>query len=150
MTGADETRTGSCRCGAVEITVAQAPFMTAACHCTGCQKMTSSAFSLTAMFMAQALSVTKGETVRGGLRQPPLDHRFCPECMTWMFTRIDGQPFVNVRPTMFDEPAWSRPYMETMTAEKLDWAQTGAQRSFSGFPGPDDFPDLMAAFAERG
>jgi len=31
-------------------------------------------------------------------------------------------PFVNVRPTMFDVPAWSTPFMETCVSERLPWA----------------------------
>lgn len=144
-----DAKTGTCRCGKVTLTVSQPPFMTAACHCTGCQKMSASAFSLTAMFPADALSVD-GETVKGGIGGTHLDHRFCRECLTWMFTRIAGRDFVNVRPTVFDAPDWSRPYMESMTAEKLTWAQTSAEHSFEGFPGPGDMPGLLAGFAARG
>ena len=145
-----DATTGSCRCGKVTLTVSQPPFMTSACHCTGCRKMSASAFSLTAMFPAEALTVD-GDTVKGGIAGTPLDHRFCPDCLTWMFTRIEGRDFVNIRPTMFDTaPDWSCPFMETMTAEKLAWARTGAARSFAGFPEPDDMPGLLAAFAARG
>ena len=144
-----DAQTGTCRCGAVTLTVTQPPFMTTACHCTGCRKMSSSAFSLTAMVPQDALEV-EGETVRGGIGAPPLDHRFCPRCLTWLFTRIEGQEFVNIRPTMFDVPEWSRPYMETMTAEKLPWAQTPAEHAVPGFPGPDAYPGLIAGFAARG
>lgn len=141
---------GSCRCGRTEIEISAAPIITAACHCEGCRKMSSSAFSLTAMVPAQAFRVTKGEPVKGGAKGPELDHHFCPDCMTWMFTRITGlEAFVNVRPTMFDAPRLSRPFMETMTSEKLGWVSLPVERSYEGFPRPEDFPDLMQAFAER-
>lgn len=143
-------RIGTCECGYVKLAVSQPPFMTAACHCADCQKMASSAFSLTAMFSAEALEVVEGETVRGGLGTTRLDHRCCPRCHSWMFTRIEGRDFVNVRPTMFDEPEWSRPFMESMTSEKQPWAQTPAAHSFETFPGPDDMPALIAGFAARG
>ena len=51
--------------------------MTAACHCAGCQRMSASAFSLTAMVPA-ALAVTQGNTVAGGLRGPELEAQFLP------------------------------------------------------------------------
>ncbi|WP_116133556.1 GFA family protein [Tropicimonas sp. IMCC34043] len=141
-------QTGTCRCGATRIEVSEPPFMTAACHCTGCQKMSSSAFSLTAMVPAHSLRVVQGDPVKGGLRGPQLDHYFCPECLTWMFTRITGmEDFVNIRPTMFDVPSWCDPFIETMTAEKLPWATTPARHSFEHFPGMADFPALMEAFA---
>lgn len=140
---------GTCRCGAVAIEISADPIMTAACHCRGCQQMAASAFSLTAMVPSPAFRVTKGEPVKGGIKGPELDHYCCPDCHSWMFTRIKGMDaFVNVRPTMFDSPVWSRPFIETMTAEKLDWATTPARHSYAGFPPVEDYPKLMAEFAE--
>jgi hypothetical protein len=139
---------GTCRCGRVEIEVTAPPIMTSACHCRGCQRMSASAWSLTAMFPTAAFRVSKGSVVRGGVRGPQLEHMFCPDCMTWMFTRIIGvDDFVNVRPTMFDDPEWTRPFIETMTAEKLPWADTPAKHSYAGFPPPEDYGRLMTEFA---
>lgn len=137
---------GTCRCGAVEIEVSAPPFMTMACHCRGCQRMTSSAFSLTMMVPAAALRVTRGETVRGGIGGPMGDHRFCDRCKSWLFTRFEGQDFVNVRPTMFDRPDWSRPFAEVQTAEKLDWVQLPVRHSFERFPPPEQYGPLIAEF----
>src|SRR3546814_9366082 len=39
---------GSCRCGGIQLEITAAPLLTMACHCVGCQKMTASAFSLSA------------------------------------------------------------------------------------------------------
>ena len=145
----DLPQTGRCRCGATEITVTAAPIMTAACHCTGCQRMSASAFSLTAMFPAAAIAVTKGQTVIGGAGSDLLAHHCCPACMTWMFTRITGMDFVNVRPTMFDVPDWATPFIETMTDESLPWARTPARHRFAGFPPQAEFMGLMEAYATR-
>ncbi|MFV2053400.1 GFA family protein [Aliiroseovarius sp. YM-037] len=140
---------GACRCGQVTVEVTAPPVMTAACHCTGCQSMSSSAYSLTATFPVDALSVTQGAPVVGGLKGPDLSHYFCPECMTWMFTRITGlDAFVNVRPTLFDDRNWFSPFIETMTDEKLAWAETPAPHGFAGFPSMEEFIGLMEAFAE--
>lgn len=139
---------GGCRCGATRFEITLAPIMTAACHCRGCQRMSASAYSLTLMIPTGGFAVTHGETVRGGIRGPQLDHRFCPECLTWMFTRIEGvDAFLNVRPTMLDDPAWFRPFIETMTAEKLPWAEVPTPHSYAAFPGEQDYPALMQEFA---
>lgn len=139
---------GSCRCGEVVFEIAAPPLMTAACHCTGCQRMSSSAFSLTAMVPAEAFAVVKGKTVVGGLRGPQLQHHCCPSCMSWMFTRIAGiDAFLNVRPTLLDDASWFSPFIETMTKEKLSWAETPARHRFEGFPSMEDLPRLMAEFA---
>jgi len=139
---------GQCRCGKVRIALSAAPIMTAACHCRGCQRMSASAFSLTAMVAPAAFEVTAGETVRGGAKTPQLDHRFCPDCMSWMFTRIAGvEDFLNVRAAMLDDPRWSEPFIETMTSERLPWATTPARHSYAHFPPPEDYGRLLAAFA---
>ncbi|MBN7787194.1 GFA family protein [Ponticoccus gilvus] len=139
---------GSCRCGATRIRITAPPLMTAACHCRGCQKMAASAYSLTAMIPTQGFEVSAGEPVVGGAGSAELSHMCCPDCMTWMFTRITGlDMFLNVRPTMLDDPSWFTPFIETMTAEKLPWAQTPARHSFEGFPPMEAFEALMAEFA---
>jgi hypothetical protein len=94
--------------------VSAPPIMTAACHCRGCKKMASSAYSLTVMVPADGFAVTQGETVVGGMHGEQLEHNFCPWCMSWMFTRITGMDFVNVRPTLLDDASWFRPYIETV------------------------------------
>lgn len=139
---------GSCRCGQVDIRVTKAPICTAACHCRGCRKMASSAFSLTAMVAVDGFEVTKGETVIGGMRAPELAHHFCPNCMTWMFTRPVGMPFVNVRPTMFDDTEWFRPFMETYASTRMPFAETGAVRSYETFPAMEEIEGLLREYAE--
>ena len=82
-------REGGCRCGQVRIKVSAPPLVTMACHCTGCQKMSSSAFSLSAAIASEGFAVTKGAPVIGGLHGATR-HYFCPHCMSWMFTRPEG------------------------------------------------------------
>jgi hypothetical protein len=109
--------------------------------------MSSSAFSVTAICAASGFEVTKGVPVLGGLRAPELRHFFCGDCMTWAFTRPAMLPqVVNVRPTLLDEHAWFAPFMETWTATRLPWAQTGALRSFEAFPPMDAFDALLAEY----
>lgn len=139
---------GTCRCDAVRIRVDAAPLITTACHCRGCQRMSSSAFSLTAVCLASTFSVTQGQPVVGGRRSDEFQHLFCGHCMTWMFTRPAFLPhIVNVRPTMFDDHAWFAPFMETYTKTKLPWAHTGAVRSFEEFPPMDAYESLLAEYA---
>jgi hypothetical protein len=139
---------GGCRCERVRFRVVAAPLITTACHCNGCQRMSSSAFSLTAILLARSFEVTQGEPVLGGLHGPDTHHFFCAHCMTWMFTRPESMPhLVNVRPTLLDDHAWFAPFMETFTKTRLPWAVTGALHSFEAVPPMEAFPDLLKAFA---
>lgn len=137
---------GACRCGRLRIRTTAAPILTAACHCTGCQRMSASAFSLTAMFPVSAFAVTEGEPVIGGMHGE-LRHFHCSHCKSWVFTRPHGfEDFVNVRPTMFDDVSWFVPFIETCTSEKLPWASTPARRSFEQFPAMTDLAALVAEY----
>lgn len=138
---------GACRCGALRMALTAPPFMTAACHCDGCRRMSASAFSLTMMVPDAAFRVTAGSPVPAGAGTPGLTHYACPDCHSWVFTRVTGADFVNLRSALFDDPAWTRPYMETQLAEALPWMPALAPRRFDRFPDPSDFGALVAGFA---
>lgn len=139
---------GSCRCGQVQLRITARPVLTMACHCKGCQRMSASAFSLSAAIPTAGFEVVRGEPVVGGLRNPDLRHFFCPSCMSWMFTRFLPE-FVNLRVTMLDDASWFAPYVETWTRTRLPWATTPAVHSYAEFPSMEDYPRLAAEFAAR-
>jgi hypothetical protein len=140
--------TGGCRCGRVRLRVAADPLLTAACHCTGCQTMTASAFSLTIALPREGLVVESGELVRGGL-QANSEHNFCSFCKTWVFTHPHGLDWmVALRASTLDDHAWFEPFAEFWTREKLRWAVTPARFSYETVPAPEEFEPLMRAYAE--
>ncbi|MCO6393068.1 aldehyde-activating protein [Aliihoeflea aestuarii] len=138
---------GVCRCGQIAIRVTRLPLLTSACHCAGCQKMSSSAYSLTSTFPVEGFEVLEGEPVIGGLHGTDVHHYFCGHCMSWMFTRPAGMDwFVNVRPTMFADTGWFRPFIETYTSQMLPFAQTGAMKSYERFPEMTEYEGLMKEY----
>ena len=141
-------KAGRCRCGQVQFEVNSEPLLTMACHCTGCQQMTASAFSLSALYLSNGFNVTVGEPVIGGLHGPTR-HYFCGHCMSWLFTRPEGMDeLVNVRASLMEDAQSFRPFIETYTDEKLPWATTPAVHSFSKFPPLEQFPTLLSEFAK--
>lgn len=142
--------TGSCRCGETRISVSAPPLLASACHCSGCQKMTSSAFSLTLTIPAAGFEVTAGDPVIGGMHGATR-HFFCRRCLSWMFTRPAGfDQFVNLRAVMLDEHGWVVPFVEFWTQEGLPWARTPARHSFATAPAYDAYAGLVEAFARDG
>lgn len=149
MTGPSLPSDGGCRCGRVRFRITARPLITSACHCTGCQRMTGSAFSLSAAIPSDGFAVVQGEPVIGGLHGA-IRHSCCDYCMSWVFTRAEGFDwFVNVRATMLDDPSWYVPFIETYTDEKLPWASVPAVHSFPRFPAIEDFGVLTAEYAAR-
>ncbi len=148
MTATDSVMQGGCRCGQVTMKVKGRPLMTMACHCKGCQRMTASAFSRSALFPEQTVEIAGLEPVIGGMHGE-LRHHFCPHCLSWIFTRAEMLgPLINIRATMLDGAADLPPFIETCVSEKLPWVSLPANHSFEKFPAMEDFPKLIAEFAE--
>ena len=148
MTSTSIRLKGHCRCGRVEFELSAEPMMTIACHCTGCQRMTSSAFSLGALFPSAALSIVSGRPVIGGLHGPTR-HYFCGHCMSWLFTRPEAMDdLVTVRSTMLENAQRYQPFIETYTDEKLAWASAGAKYDFCMFPPQERIPALLQEYAQ--
>ena len=138
---------GGCRCDEVRIRITKPPLITMACHCSGCQVMSASAFSLSIGLPADGLEILSGEPVLGGLRQAHRQY-FCPSCKSWMFTRPSGLDWLlNLRPSLLESHHWYVPFIEVMTAEKLPWARTSATHSYDTAPEAAEFELLMQAFA---
>jgi hypothetical protein len=141
---------GGCRCGKVRFAITKPPMVTMACHCTGCQKMSGSAFSTTVMAPSDGFEVTEGKPVIGGMHDARVRHHHCDHCKSWVFTRIEpDMGFVNVRGGALDDPSWFAPFVESYTREKLPWAETGARHSFEKFPEPEEYGRLLAEFAQQ-
>jgi hypothetical protein len=142
---------GGCRCGEIRLRVTKPPFLAGACHCTGCQQMSASAYSLTLSLPADALELIAGEPVIGGLHGPVSHHFHCPRCKSWLFTRAEGFDwFVNLRPSTLDDHHWFEPFIELWTCEKLPWAETGARHSYETSPEMPEFERLMKEYTEAG
>jgi hypothetical protein len=142
-----------CRCERVRMRITMAPFLTMACHCAGCQRMTASAYSLSIAVPAPGFEVVEGslEPVIGGLHGAS-KHHHCPHCKSWLFTRPEGlDEMVNVRASMIEGiTSWFAPYVETCRSEGFAWATTGAQHSYPNIPPNEVFTPLIAEFLAKG
>jgi hypothetical protein len=109
--------------------------------------MSASAFSLTVIIPAEGFTVINGEPVIGGLHGV---HKqlFCPHCMSWLYTKIEGASVVGLRATMLDDSRWFSPFIEIMTSEKFPWVTTSASHHFDKFPTADEFTHVAKLFGE--
>lgn len=134
-------------CGGVRFEISQAPALTLACHCRGCQRLSASAYSLSEMIPIDGFRMLEGEPVLGALHGPSR-YLYCPRCLNWLFTRPAGlEAFIMVRATMLDETGDFWPFVETMTRYKLPWATTPSVLSFPELPRRDEFDEVLRTFA---
>lgn len=141
---------GGCFCGALRYRITQAPLFTMACHCTDCQQMTASAFSLGMAVPKAGFALTSGVTPRTldkTADSGATSTRYlCPECAGWTHTVTTGSPdVVVVRPSSLDQPGWVRPFAEIFTRSAHPWARMAT--AFSYEREFDDPSPIVAAFA---
>jgi len=144
-----ELRQGGCRCGRVRFETTGEPLLTMACHCTGCQHMSASAFSLSEGYSSGDFRLVRGEPVIGGIHGATR-HYHCDYCKSWLYTEPEGvADFVNVRSTMFDKVRTEPPFVETYVGEALPWALARGRHRYEALPAMDEWPQLIREFAQR-
>tara|TARA_B100000674_G_scaffold52450_1_gene36258 strand:- start:32186 stop:32566 length:381 start_codon:yes stop_codon:yes gene_type:complete len=97
--------TGGCGCGAIRYRVTAEPLISYLCHCTECQRRTSSAFGLNMQIPAQSLVIEQGKPTsrtRIAASENDLALNFCGDCGT-----LDDPGWVPVKPHIWADSALS-------------------------------------------
>ena len=143
---------GGCRCGQVRLKVTKPPLLTGACHCTGCQTMSASAYSLTLTVPADGFEVTKGEPVLGGLKSAGSHHYPLPR-----LHQLDVHPRRGLRLVRQSAPvrrstsmAGSRPCSKSGRARSCPGPRHRAKHSYESTPEIADWQMLIQAYAAEG
>lgn len=121
--------TGGCQCGAVRFELKAAPIVFYLCHCSDCQRQSSSAYG-------ESVKVNAADVeVDGALCafHPIADSgtvktcEFCPKCGTRLFHgRKPGAPTFNMKGGTFDDVSWLRPAGHIWTVSKQPFIEIGA------------------------
>src|SRR6516165_9784159 len=102
--------TGGCQCGKLRYEIMEAPRLVCSCHCTDCQKMTSSAFSMALVVTEDAFHLTAGEPhlVQRLADSGRMTTRWvCSDCGTWLTgTPRMGGVLRLVRAGTLDDTSW--------------------------------------------
>jgi len=121
--------TGGCQCGKVRYTLSGPPVVFYICHCTECQKQSSSAFGESFRVRVADLAVTgtlsayerptdSGSTVRC---------EFCPDCGSRLFHRRPGHgENLNIKAGTLDDTSWLVPAGHIWTDSKQGWVEIPA------------------------
>ena len=116
-------QTGGSQCGKIRYEITEAPQLIYTCHCTDCQRLTSSAFSM-------GLVVGESAFRLSGIELRPLQRTadsgrvntrlVCPECGSWVCGTPRGG-VVRVRAGTLDDTSWLRPTQHIWTRSKQPW-----------------------------
>jgi hypothetical protein len=119
--------TGGCLCGGLRYEIGEAPLLTYTCHCTDCQRISGSAFSVGIVVPESAFTLLNGE--------PRPQRRIadsgrvsigwvCPDCSCWVFSDPHpraGQIVRRLRAGTLDDTSWLRPTVHVWTRSKQPW-----------------------------
>lgn len=122
----EEVHTGGCVCGAVRYRVTGNPTFVAVCHCTFCQKRSSTAFTMVAAFPEQAVEITQGEVTVYEHHSDEsgrwLKMSFCPKCGSTVTHIAEGRPGMRmVAGGTLDDPNWLEINRHIWVKSKLHW-----------------------------
>ena len=117
---------GACQCGQLTYTLHEAPKMVIACHCTECQKLSTSPFSVTAVIATDAIKFTgeMKEWSRSSDSGNTNNAKFCPDCGNRVFhyNPADTKTIkLKLKPVNLADDSLFQPTVHVWVSEKLSW-----------------------------
>jgi len=138
---------GGCQCGKVRYRITGRPLVFYLCHCSECQRHTSSAFGESLRLRRTDLEMD-GElkcTTRMADSGKRREGWFCPECGVRIVHGSAGSEWANVKAGTLDDTSWLVPAGHIWTASKQPLLEIGEDEL--QWPGQSD--DADAAMIER-
>lgn len=143
---------GGCQCGKIRFEVTGAPLTLYACHCTECQKQSSSAFGMSLPLRKEAVKITEGAPLhwtRVAASGAAVDCSFCGNCGTRLFHGSARNPGVLVvKPGTLDDTSWLEPVGHIWTMSAQPWLRPLLEGVIHEGQ-PDGLRDLAAAWRDR-
>jgi len=142
-------QSGGCQCGQIRYTLKKRPEVIYCCHCTECQKQSSSAFGISVRVDADALSITgKSEVFKRSSPGGDAICEFCPACGSRLFHRRKNYAQkLNIKGGTFDDTSWIKPTGHIWIGSKQAWlVLPKSDISYKGQP--EDYTALIAAYQQ--
>ncbi|GAB3370050.1 GFA family protein [Spongiibacter taiwanensis] len=115
---------GSCQCGQVSYTLKAPPLKVVACHCRQCQKLSTSAFSITALVNTDDVEFV-GELVEWQRLAESGNKnyaKFCPGCGNRMYHyNPDAPDTLKLKAASLEDTRVLQPTVHLWVSEKQDW-----------------------------
>ena len=142
--------TGGCQCGAVRYELSGKPIVFYICHCSECQKQSSSAFGESVRVNVADLKIEgKVKTYeRNSASGNILSCDFCPNCGTRLFHRRKSYATtLNIKGGSFNNTSWLKPAGHIWTRSKQAWVKIG-ENELAYATQPDSFDELIERWGE--
>lgn len=115
---------GSCQCGGVKYQLSEPPLMVIACHCKECQKLSTSAFSITAVVKSNSVKF-EGEMVewsRVADSGNTNGAKFCPGCGNRIYHFNPAEPDkIKLKPSTLSDTSILNPTAHVWVSQKQAW-----------------------------
>lgn len=136
---------GGCQCGRIRYRLKAMPVVFYLCHCTHCQKQSSSAYGESIRVRAADIEMEgqpKGFHVQAESGAQKVCE-FCPDCGTRLFhgRRPDAETF-NIKGGTLDDTRWLRPAGHIWTRSKQAFVTIGPDE-LSFDKGPETYQPLI-------
>ena len=142
---------GHCQCGAVAYRVTGVPVTLFACHCTECQRQSSSAFGMALWVKEPLVELSSGQT-KEWIRTMPsgrkMSCQFCPDCGTRLFhTKVGQTQLLSIKPGTLRDTSGLKPVGHIWVDSKQKWFDI--EEKILQFRGnPESFDELIYEWAE--
>lgn len=133
MTSQSKPLEGGCTCGHVRYQLTSDPLIVHCCHCRWCQRQTGTAFALNALYVADEVTLLRGEVKTEMVDSPSgKGQRIarCPKCDIAVWSNYymggikEGIRFIRVG--TLDNPDRLPPDVHIFTTTKQPWVQLPA------------------------
>jgi len=143
---------GGCQCGQVRYRVTGDAAALFVCHCTECQRQSSSAFGMALWIRNYSRLVLRGvlgSWVRKTSSGRELVCEFCVNCGTRVFHQMAGQAeMMSIKPGTLDETRELEPLAHIWTSSAQKWLIL--PEGCLAYPeNPPDFAEIFAAWQAR-
>lgn len=118
------TRTASCSCGQLSLTVTGDPIRVSVCHCLACQRRTGSTYGAQARFAAAHVTAhgRSTEYLRVGDSGGRVTFHFCPRCGSTVYYQLDEVPDAVAIPVgAFADPGFPPPRVSVYEVRRHAW-----------------------------
>jgi hypothetical protein len=144
---------GGCQCGKLRYRVSQPPLMICGCHCANCQKISGSAFAISAIIDEASFAFTAGEARKTEWLSDAGNQRFgyfCGDCgIRIAHGQTPSSGMLSMRAGTLDDVSWVEPSGHIWTKSAMPWVQFNDDDIL--YDGqPTDYTPLIEKYKSQG